>query len=127
VLVKSGIIVDGTFVDIPKQQFSKEDYAQIKKEENPASHTCKPAVRSQKADSDTKIMTDDEMTDAAVYDSAPFLELVTDQAEKDENNENIDNLFFYRFCVQKIRRLIRSCNNAALIFKSMRKFIVTNH
>ncbi|MDR1140189.1 MAG: transposase, partial [Planctomycetaceae bacterium] len=31
VLVKSGIIVDGTFVDVPKQNFSQDDYAQIKK------------------------------------------------------------------------------------------------
>ncbi|MDR1268060.1 MAG: hypothetical protein LBK82_00915 [Planctomycetaceae bacterium] len=46
-LVKSGIIVDGTFVDVLKQDFSKDDYAQIKKGDKPASRTCKPAVRSQ--------------------------------------------------------------------------------
>jgi hypothetical protein len=31
----------------PKQHFSKDDYAQIKKGENPASRTYKPAVSSQ--------------------------------------------------------------------------------
>ncbi|MDR1269166.1 MAG: IS5/IS1182 family transposase, partial [Planctomycetaceae bacterium] len=46
-LVKSGIIVDDTFVDVPKQDFSQDDYAQIKKSEKPSSRTYKPAVRVQ--------------------------------------------------------------------------------
>jgi IS5 family transposase len=47
VLVKSGIIADGTFVDVPKQNFSQDDYAQIKKGETPSSRTDNPAVKAQ--------------------------------------------------------------------------------
>ncbi|MDR1267991.1 MAG: transposase, partial [Planctomycetaceae bacterium] len=53
VLVKSGIIVDGTFVDVPKQDFSKDDYAQIKKGEKHDGYK-----NHVKANSDTKIITD---------------------------------------------------------------------
>jgi IS5 family transposase len=109
VLVKSGMIVDGTFVDVPKQHFSKDDYAQIKKDEKPSSRTCKPAVRSQtdfdarytkkndekhygykkhvRANSEAKIITDYEVTNAAVHDSVPFLELILDRVKKDENDK----------------------------------------
>ncbi|MDR1140281.1 MAG: transposase [Planctomycetaceae bacterium] len=95
VLVKSGIIVDGTFVDVPKQNFSQDDYAQIKKGAPPSSRTGKSAVKAQtdfdarytrknnekhdgyknhvRANSDTKIITDYEVTNAAVHESVPFL------------------------------------------------------
>ncbi|MDR1291751.1 MAG: transposase, partial [Planctomycetaceae bacterium] len=70
---------------------------------------CKPAVRAQtdfdarytrknnekhygyknhvKANSDTKIITDYKVTNASVHDSVPVLELVPEQAEKDENDK----------------------------------------
>jgi IS5 family transposase len=47
-----------------------------------------------KANSDTKITTDDEVTNAAVHDSVPFLELVRDHAEKDENDEKYQQPIF---------------------------------
>jgi IS5 family transposase len=40
-----------------------------------------------KANSDMKIITDYKVTNAAVHDSVPFLDLVLDHAEKDENDE----------------------------------------
>ncbi|MDR2171081.1 MAG: transposase [Planctomycetaceae bacterium] len=47
VLIKGGIAIDGTFVDVPKQHFTKDDYEQIKKGEKPASRTIKKSIESQ--------------------------------------------------------------------------------
>ncbi|MDR2115236.1 MAG: IS5 family transposase [Planctomycetaceae bacterium] len=113
VSVKGGIIVDSTFVDVPKQHFHRDEYQQIKKGEKPASRTAKPEVESQTdfdarytkkngekhygyknhvlADSETKIIVDYEVTDAATHDNKPFLDLVPAKAEKNENGENGEN------------------------------------
>jgi transposase len=86
VTIKGGIAVDGTFVDVLKQRFHQGEYAQIKKDEKPESHTSKPAVQSQtdfdarytrknnekhdgyknrvEADVDAKMITDYEVTSA---------------------------------------------------------------
>jgi IS5 family transposase len=109
VTIKSGIAVDGTFVDVPKQHFHQDEYAQIKKGEKPEARTYKPAVESQtdfdarytkkgnekhygyknhvEADVDTKMITDYEVTNASVHDSTPFLDLLPDKAKKDEQNK----------------------------------------
>jgi IS5 family transposase len=98
VTIKSGLAVDGTFVDVPKQHFHQDEYAQIKKGEKPETRTYKPAVESQtdfdarytkkgnekhygyknhvEADVDTKMITDYEVTNASVHDSTPFLDLL---------------------------------------------------
>jgi hypothetical protein len=100
------VSVDSTFVDVPKQHFHRGEYVRIKKGEPPAFHTCKPAVQSQtdfdvrytrknnekhhgyknhvEADVATKIITDYEVTEASVHDSVPFLDLLPDEAKKDE-------------------------------------------
>jgi IS5 family transposase len=110
VTIKGGIAVDGTFVDVPKQHFHHEEYAQVKKGEKPASRTYKPAVQSQtdfdarytkknnekhygyknhvEADVGTKIVTDYEVTDASVHDSVPFLDLLPKEAKKEEQNKD---------------------------------------
>jgi IS5 family transposase len=110
VTIKDGIVVDGTFVDVPKQHFHHEEYAQIKKGEKPASRTYQPAVQSQtdfdarytkknnkkhdgsknhvEADVGTKIIADYEVTNASVPDSVPFGDLLPQEAKKEEQNKN---------------------------------------
>jgi IS5 family transposase len=110
VTIKGGIAVDGTFVDVPKQHFHQDEYAQVKKGEKPESRTYKPAVQSQtdfdarytrknnekhygyknhvEADVNTKIITDYEVTSASVHDSTPFLDLLPEEAKKEEQDEN---------------------------------------
>jgi hypothetical protein len=46
VTIKGGLVVDSTFVDLPKQHFYKDEYAQIKKGKKPESRTYKPTVES---------------------------------------------------------------------------------
>jgi IS5 family transposase len=110
VTIKGGIAVDGTFVEVPKQHFHQDEYAQIKKGEKPESRTSKPAVQSQtdfdarytrknnekhdgyknhvEADVDAKMITDYEVTSASVHDSVPFLELLPKEAKKEEQKAN---------------------------------------
>jgi IS5 family transposase len=94
VTIKGGIAVDGTFVDVPKQHFHQDEYAQVKKGEKPESRTSKPAIESQtdfdarytkknnekyygyknrmEADVEAKMITDYEVTNASVHDVFRF-------------------------------------------------------
>jgi len=96
--VKSGLIVDGSFVEVPKQRNTKEENAQIKQGEIPESFSANPHVLAQK-DCDARwtkkndvsyfgyenhAVIDDEykfvrgygVTDAAVHDSVPCLDVI---------------------------------------------------
>jgi IS5 family transposase len=116
VTIKGGIAVDGTFVDVPKQHFHQDEYAQIKKGEKPESRISKPAIESQtdfdarytkknnekhygyknhvEADVNAKIITDYEVTAASVHDSVPFLDLLPEEANKDEQNKDYQQPVF---------------------------------
>jgi IS5 family transposase len=95
---KSGIIVDGSFVEVPRQRNTKEENAQIKQGEIPESLSSNPHVLSQK-DTDAEwakkgdevhfgykdhVAIDDEyklirgygVTGAATHDSEPYLDLM---------------------------------------------------
>jgi IS5 family transposase len=99
--VKSGLIVDGSFVEVPRQHNSKEENEQIKKGEIPESFLANPHVLAQK-DCDARWtqkgnvtfygyenhgMIDDEfkfirgygVTDAAVHDSKPYLGVMPEE------------------------------------------------
>jgi len=104
---KSGTIVDGSFVEVPKQRNTKEENEQIKKGEIPESLSSNPQVLSQKdmdahwtqksgisyfgskdhvlADEEYKFIRDYAVTDASVHDSVPYLSVLgnvsTDWAE----------------------------------------------
>jgi IS5 family transposase len=117
VTIKGGIAMDGTFINVPKQHFHQDEYAQIKKGEKPESRTSKPAVQSQtdfdarytrknsnekhdgyknhvEADVDTKMITDYDLTSASVHDRVPFLDLLPKEAEKDEQNKDYKQPIF---------------------------------
>jgi IS5 family transposase len=105
--VKSGLIVDGSFVEVPRQRNSKGENAQIKKGEVPERIAANPHVLAQK-DLDARWtekgavtfygyenhgMIDDEfkfirgygVTDAAVHDSVPYLDVMpTEPAYPDQ-------------------------------------------
>jgi IS5 family transposase len=95
---KSGIIVDGSFVEVPRQRNTKEENAQIKNGEIPESLSSNPHVLCQK-DTDAEwtkkgeethfgykdhVAIDDEyklirgygVTGAATHDSEPYLDLM---------------------------------------------------
>jgi len=96
--VKSGLIVDGSFVEVPRQRNTKEENEQIRNGEIPESFSANPNVLAQK-DCDARwakkgdddfygyenhAMIDDEfkfvrgygVTDAAVHDSQPYLDVM---------------------------------------------------
>lgn len=99
--VKSGLIVDGTFVEVPKQRNSKEENAQIKNEEIPESLAKNPHVLAQKGcdarwtkkgdvsyfgykdhtltDDEYKLIRDYDVTDASVHDSVPYPDLMPEK------------------------------------------------
>ena len=92
--VKSGYIVDGTFVEVPKQRNTKEENAQIKQGEIPESFSANPHVLAQKdcdarwtkkndvsyfgykdhdlVDEEYKFVRDYTVTDASVHESVPY-------------------------------------------------------
>jgi IS5 family transposase len=93
--VKSGLIVDGSFVEVPRQRNSKGENEQIKKGEVPERFAENPNVLAQKdldarwtqkgnvtfygyenhacADDEWKFVRGYGVTDAAVHDSKPYL------------------------------------------------------
>jgi len=99
---KSGTIVDGSFVEVPKQRNTKEENEQIKKGEIPESLSSNPHVLSQKdtdarwtqksgtsyfgykdhvlADEEYKFIRDYAVTDASVHDSVPYLSVLPERA-----------------------------------------------
>jgi IS5 family transposase len=96
--VKSGLIVDGSFVEVPKQRNTKDENEQIKKGEIPETLSKNPHVLSQKdcdarwakkgnethfgykdhavVDEEYKFIRDYEVTDASVHDSQPYLKVM---------------------------------------------------
>ena len=96
--MKSGLIVDGSFVEVPRQRNTKAENEQIKKGEIPETFSANPHILAQK-DCDARwtkkgdddfygyenhVVTDDEykfvrgygVTDAAVHDSQPYLDVM---------------------------------------------------
>ena len=98
---KSGLIVDGTFVEVPRQRNSKEENTQIKACEVPESIASNPHVLAQKdldaewakkGDDDyygykSHDLTDEEyklirgyvVTGAATHDSVPYLDVMPEE------------------------------------------------
>jgi len=100
--VKSGLIVDGSFVEVPRQRHTKEENEQVKQGEIPESFSANPHVLAQK-DCDARwtkkgdqtfygyknhAMIDDEhklirgygVTSAEVHDSIPFLDVMPEKS-----------------------------------------------
>ena len=98
--VKSGLIVDGSFVEVPRQRNSKAENEQIKQQgEIPERFTAHPHVLAQKdcdarwtkkrdvvfygyenhakIDDEFKLIRGYGVTDAAVHDSIPYLDLMS--------------------------------------------------
>jgi IS5 family transposase len=98
---KSGLIVDGSFVEVPRQRNTKEENEQIKNGEIPDSISSNPHVLAQKdtdarwaqkgketffgykdhdlIDEGYKFIRDYAVTDAAVHDSVPFMAVVPEK------------------------------------------------
>jgi IS5 family transposase len=98
---KSGLIIDGSFVEVPRQRNTKEENAQIKNGEIPESISSNPHVLAQKdtdarwaqkgketyfgykdhdlIDEGYKFIRDYAVTDAAVHDSVPFTVVVPEK------------------------------------------------
>jgi IS5 family transposase len=101
--VKSGLIVDGSFVEVARQHNTKEENAQITQGEIPASFSANPHVLSQKdcdarwtkkgnddfygykdhvaVDEEYKFVRGYAVTDAAVHDSQPYLDVMPEEPE----------------------------------------------
>ena len=99
--VKSGLIVDGSFVEVPRQRNSNEENEQIKKGEIPESFSANPHVLAQKdcdarwtkkgdqvfygyenhgkIDEEFKFIRGYGVTDAAVHDSVPYPDLMLEE------------------------------------------------
>jgi IS5 family transposase len=140
---KSGCRQDGTFVEVPKQHNSKTKNNQIKRSEIPERFVSEPHVGCPKetdtrwskkdnenhfgyknhvlVDSETKLISDYEVTAASVHDSIPCLELVppeplyedqkfiTDSAYLGSQNNPIqDDLKERKFSTQIIEKGIRN-------------------
>jgi IS5 family transposase len=103
---KGGHIVDGSFVEVPRQRNTREENERIKAGEVPESFEAKPQEKAQKdcdarwtkknettyygyknhvkTDVKHKIVRDYEVTPASVHDSNAFLDFFPDQAEEDK-------------------------------------------
>ena len=99
---KGGMIVDGTFIEVPKQRNTKEENEQIKNGEIPESLSSNPHVLAQKdtdaewakkgdethfgyknhvlADEEHKFIRDYAVTGASVHDSVPYLSVLPEEA-----------------------------------------------
>ena len=99
--VKSGLIVDGTFVEVPKQRNTKAENEQIKNGEIPETLSANPHVLAQKdcdarwtkkndvsyfgykdhglVDEEYKFIREYEVTDASVHDSQPYLNVMPEE------------------------------------------------
>jgi IS5 family transposase len=103
---QGGHIVDGSFVEVPRQRNTREENERIKKGEVPESFEAKPRVRAQKdcdarwakknrtsyygyknhvkADVRHKIIRDYEVTPASVHDSKEFMSFFADKPEEEK-------------------------------------------
>jgi len=95
---KSGLIVDGTFVEVPRRRLTKEENEQIKAGKIPETITANPHVAAQTdldaewakkggethfgykdhvaGDDEYKFVRDYDVTGAATHDSVPYLDVV---------------------------------------------------
>jgi len=100
---KSGLIVDGSFVEVPRQRNSKEENEQIKRGEVPERIAANPNVLAQKdldarwakkgdqvfygyenhgkVDDEFKLIRGYGVTDAAVHDSVPYLDVMSEEPD----------------------------------------------
>ena len=107
VVTKVGTIIDASFVEVPRQRNAWEENEMIKEEKTPPGWASQPHKLSQKdldgrwtkknretfygykdhirEDADSVIINDYTVTDAAVHDSQPLLELIGPQSK----NENL--------------------------------------
>ena len=105
-VAKGGHIVDGSFVEVPRQRNTREENERIKAGAVPESFEAKPHVKAQKdcdarwtkknettyygyknhvkTDARHKIVRDYEVTPASVHDSNAFMDFFPDQAEEDK-------------------------------------------
>lgn len=105
-ITKTGTIIDASFVEVPRQRNSREENALIKQGEVPPAWKDKPNKLSQKdcdarwtkkndvsffgyknhvkADAESVLITDYQVTDASVHDSQPLPDLIGPQ-NKGEN------------------------------------------
>ena len=112
---KSGLIVDGTFVEVPRQRNSKEENEQIKNGEIPETISANPNVFAQKdtdarwtkkneipyfgyknhdlVDDEHKLIRDYDVTDASVHDSVPFLDLLPEEAAYPDQEAAADSAY----------------------------------
>jgi IS5 family transposase len=106
IVTKAGTIIDASFVEVPRQRNTREENQMIKRGETPPGWEEQPHKLSQKdldarwtkknqetffgyknhirADADSAIITDYQVTDAAVHDSQPLPKLIGPQ-NKEEN------------------------------------------
>jgi IS5 family transposase len=106
-IASKGCIIDASFVDVPKQRNSREENELIKKGETPSEWVEKPSKMQQKdidarwtkknnethygykdhikADTESKIILEYEVTDASVHDSQPVVELL----DKEDNGKEL--------------------------------------
>jgi len=112
---KGGHIVDGSFVEVPKQRNTKEENAQIKNGEIPETISANPHVLAQKdvdarwtkknnisyygykdhvlGDEKFKLIRDYDVTDASVHDSVPFVPLVPKKPAFDDQEVYADSAY----------------------------------
>jgi IS5 family transposase len=112
---KGGYMVDGSFVEVPKQRNTKEENEQIKSGEVPETLSSNPHVLAQKdvdarwtkkndvsyfgykdhvlADTGHKFIRDYDVTDASVHDSVPFLDLVPKKPMKEKQPVYADSAY----------------------------------
>ena len=112
---KGGFMVDGSFVEVPKQRNRKEENEQIKNGEIPETLSANPHVFAQKdvdarwtkknnvsyfgykdhvlADTGHKFIRDYDVTDASVHDSVPFLDLVPKKPLKEKQPVYADSAY----------------------------------
>jgi len=112
---KGGHLVDGSFVEVPKQRNTREENEQIKNGEVPETLSENPHVLSQKdmdarwtkkndvsyygykdhvlADEKFKLIRDYDVTDASVHDSVPFVDLVPKKPQKKNQRVYADSAY----------------------------------
>ena len=112
---KSGLMSDATFVEVPRQRNSKEENAQIKAGEVPASIAKNPHVLAQKdidaewakkgeethfgyknhitAEEEYKFIANYAVTGAAAHDSEPYLDIVPETAEYPDQEAFADSAY----------------------------------
>jgi IS5 family transposase len=112
---KSGLIVDGTFVEVPKQRNTKDENKQIKNGEVPETLSENPHVLSQKdldaewakkgdevhfgfkdhvaADDEYKLIRGYGVTGAATHDSEPYLDVVPEKPAFDDQEAYADSAY----------------------------------